>query len=117
MNFFNQIRHDLNNSNRYSNEMGEGLYVDVNEIWTQCHESLCEKLNLPELHLWEDGFYQGDASYDALKELTKKYPDLVSVDEEDEWSFIGLNEKFIYNYQERVEKAIEEAKDTETYFA
>jgi hypothetical protein len=32
-----------------------------NDIWNDAHAELCEAYSLPAFHLWEDGFYKGDA--------------------------------------------------------
>ena len=109
MYFFNQVRHNVNNANRN----GSVNYIDVDDIWNDCHTELTGEYDLPPLHLWEDGFCQGYASLQELLDLEKRHPELIKdIDLEGEHSpdFEGLDEKFTQIYEERSLKAIEGVK-------
>ena len=115
--FFNQSRIDIQNENKYQLDSDDhnysGEYVSLDELWNQTTQEVFDKYSLPPLHLWEDGFCQGDASDEEIIKLQSFNSELVSVsksDDELKFDFTGLDEKFIELYKEKFNNSIDQQK-------
>jgi len=97
-----------------------------NDIWNDAHAELCEAYSLPAFHLWEDGFYKGDADDNEIVEAVNSinavedpmHPDwstdpAVWCEENDEKEletniFDFLDEKFVEIVESKLDMLIEQ---------
>lgn len=86
MYFFIQRMHDAKRNLKYAS-IFNGIYIK------SMHE-LYDKYELPSLHLWEDGFCQGDASNNQCLELVKIGLASIIDAEDNTFSFEKLDKEF-----------------------
>ena len=82
----------------------------------KAHQEIFEKFEIEaSLQLWEDGFTEGDASQEELKEMAAKNPTLMSYDDHSgTWDFAGLDAEWCKLYEKKYTAYIEEIEEVVT---
>lgn len=99
----NELRSRVENS---FNEEGNEIF---NDLCDSANNDLYEKLNLPAIHLWGEGYCKGDAGNDELKNIADELNADFSIDEEGEIDtdlFEILDREFISILSNKVENKI-----------
>lgn len=126
MSYLNNVIAKVRNANRYreeyQNEDGttdyandESLYIDnLDDILVEADEELRNEIGIISIpiHL-EDGYYQGDASLDELKQIEEKGYCEIEYDEDGNLEYVYfklLDDALAEKYEEKAIAAIEAAK-------
>jgi len=93
----------FNSDIEYVNTDSFNTFEKFNDIYHKAIQTIYQKYELPALHIWEDGFAQGDATDKELDDLIEgmDFEDVVEL-------FEFLDRKLILEMNDDVEKLIEE---------
>lgn len=91
--------------------LSENDYGLLGDIWDKTNDALYKKYGMPAVHLYEDGYYRGDATEEELAALAIRvkedgWKDCYYNDEYDETLFKSLDREFLSVFEDNVKAEI-----------
>lgn len=90
--------------------LSENDYDLLGDIWDKTNDALYKKYDMPAVHLFDDGYYRGDATDTELAALAVRvkegWKDCYYNDEDDETLFKSLDREFVSVFEEKVKAEI-----------